>query len=388
MADVESSSSSHNIPQDINLVITTTPESDINSGSPHIGTDACSTYSDSSTFPYTIRSRDVLATDVDSSSGTNNITASHTTQESVISSVGPEASLTMIATTILDDATFLPIESMKTTHDFVSPILKTTGAVSSSSTLNTVNLVLEIPNPSSDDSVSPTSDTMIIQSRSFSSSDIPKDVSSSFYGLSSDWITASTTTTEVGTTSSTDEMPITIPPDALDMVSTDEASTATTAVDTISPMDGMTTSIPPDALDMASTDEASTATTAVGTISPMDGMTTSIPPDALDTISTDEPSTTIAASSKVGTTSQTNIMTTTFSPDALDTASPDEPSTSTTAIATVGTPSTSLTDEMTTTILSDVLDTASTTINETTTWISGNQIFPNSECDQDFLTLE
>ena len=336
MVDVESSSSSHLTLRDTNLVITTTSEPDLNYGSPHIGTDVGSTYSDSSTFPYT---------DQDSLPGTNDITASHTPQESIISSGGPEASMIMTGTASSDDAT----QYMKRTNGFISATpLKTTGEVSSS-TINAVNLlpsfqsstlfsdisILNFPNPSSDDSVvSSTSDTMAIQFTSFSSFAILEDVSSSFYDLSSDgttvWLSPTATT------------------------STTTSRTATTF----------------------------TAPTKVGTISSTDVMTTRNPPDPLDTISSDEPFTISTTTVDTTSMSLTDVMTTTIPPDVVDTASTDEPYTTTRATTTVGAPSTLLTDEMTTTILSDVLDTASTTTNETTTWTSGNNIFPNLECGQ------
>ena len=399
--DVESSSSNHLTARDTNLVITTTPMPDVDSSTLQILTDVESTHS--STFPYTIRSTDVLATDEDSSSSvTNYITASHTPKESVISSGGPETSMTMIATTSPDDATFLSTDSTETKNDFVSATpLKTTGEVPSS-TLRAVNLLpnvlsfalfsdtsmLKIHNPSSDDSaVSTTSDTMAIQSTLSYSFDILEEVTSSFHVLSSDEITdgsststtatVSTTTTEEGTTSPTDEIPTTIPPDALDTISSDEPSTTTTSTTSASLTDEMAATIPPDALDIASTDEAFTATTTVDTISPMDGMTTAIPSHALDTISSDEPATT--TTTIVGTTSPTDEMTTTVSSHTLENISTDEPFITTTTTNTMGTPSTSLTDEITT-IPSDALDTALTTINETTTWISGNKIFPIPGC--------
>ena len=388
-ADVESSSNSHLISGDINLDITTTLEPDLNSDSPHILIDVGSTYSDTSALPNI--SADVLATDVDSSSDTNESTASHTPQESVISSGGPEASMTMIATTSPDDATFLSTEPTETTNDFVSATpLKTTGE-SSSSTLRAVNLppsfhstalfsdtsMLKIHNPSSDDSaVSTTSDTTAIQSTLSYSFDILEEATSSFHVLSSDQTTDGLSTSEVGTTSPTDEIP-TIPPDALDAISSDEPSTTTTSTTSASLTDEMAATIPPDALDIASTDEASTATTTVDTISPMDGMTTTIPSHALDTISSDEPATT--TTTIVGTTSPTDEMTTTVSSHTLENISTDGPSITTKTTNTMFTPSTSLTDEITT-IPPDALDTASKTISETTTWISGNKIFPIPGC--------
>ena len=353
-ADVESSNSSHLIPRDTILDITTTLEPDLISDSQHILIDVGSTYSDTSALPNI--SADVLATDVDSSSGTNESTTSHTPQESVISSGGPEASMTMIATTSPDDATFLSTESTETKNDFVSATpLKTTGEVSSS-TLRAVNLLpsvqtsalfpytsmLKIPNPSSDDSaVSTTSHTMAIQSTLSYSFDILEELTSSFHDLSSDGTTVglSPTATTSNTTSTT---------------STTTSTTATTF----------------------------TATTKVGTISSTDVVTTRNPPDPLDTISSDEPSTIITTTVDTTSTSLTDVMTTTIPPDVVDTASTDWPYTTTTATTTVGAPSTLLTDEMTTTIFSDVLDTASTTTNETTTWTSGNNIFTNSECGQ------
>ena len=354
-ADVKSSNSSHLIPRDTILDITTTLEPDLISDSQHILIDVGSTYSDTSALPNI--SADVLATDVDSSSGTNESTTSHTPQESVISSGGPEASMTMIATTSPDDATFLSTESAETKNDFVSATpLKTTGEVSSS-TLRAVNLLpsvqtsalfpytsmLKIPNPSSDDSaVSTTSHTMAIQSTLSYSFDILEELTSSFHDLSSDGTTVglSPTATTSNTTSNT--------------TSTTTSTTATTF----------------------------TATTKVGTISSTDVVTTRNPPDPLDTISSDEPSTIITTTVDTTSTSLTDVMTTTIPPDVVDTASTDWPYTTTTATTTVGAPSTLLTDEMTTTIFSDVLDTASTTTNETTTWTSGNNIFTNSECGQ------